>query len=39
MNHVLEKIKENQSNNFSYPKRKFGKEERSFLPSWYEKWI
>ena len=23
-----------KSNNFSYPKRKFGKEERSYLPTW-----
>ena len=31
-------LKANQPRNYSYPKRKFGKEERSFLPSWYEKW-
>ena len=28
----------NQPKNYSYPKRKFGKDERSFFPSWYEKW-
>ena len=27
-----------QPRNYLYPKRKFGKDERSFLPSWYEKW-
>ena len=31
-------MKENQPRNYSYPRRKFGKDERSFLPSWYEKW-
>ena len=31
-------LKANQPKNFSYPKKKFGKEERSFLPSWYDKW-
>ena len=30
-------IKANQSRNYSYPKRKFGKDERSFLLSSYEK--
>ena len=32
-------LKPNQSKDFSYPKRNFsknGKDERSFLPSWYE---
>ena len=28
----------NQPRNYSYSKRKFGKDERGFLPSWYEKW-
>ena len=23
---------------FSYPKKKFGKEKRSFLPFWYNEW-
>ena len=32
------RLKVNQSKNFSYPKKKFGKEERSFLPCWYDKW-
>ena len=27
------KMKENQPRNYSYPKRKFGNDERSFLPS------
>ena len=31
-------IKANQPRNYSYRKRKFGKDERSFLTSWYEKW-
>ena len=31
-------MKANQPRNYSYPKREFGKDERSFLPSWYEKW-
>ena len=31
-------MKANQPRNYSYHKRKFGKDERSFLPSWYEKW-
>ena len=29
------KMKANQPRNYSYPKRKFGKDEISFLPSWY----
>ena len=32
------RLKANQPRNFSYPKKKFGKEEISFLPSWYNKW-
>ena len=28
----------NQPRNYSYSKTKFGKDERGFLPSWYEKW-
>ena len=31
-------MKANQPWNYSYPKRKFGKDEKSFLLSWYEKW-
>ena len=31
-------MKANQQRNYSYPKRKFAKDEKSFLPSWYEKW-
>ena len=31
-------MKANQPRNYSYPERKFGKDERNFLPSWYEKW-
>ena len=31
------KMKANQPRNYAYPKRKFGKEEKSILPSWYEK--
>ena len=31
-------MKANQPKNYSYPKRKFGKDEGSFLSSWYEKW-
>ena len=30
-------MKANQPKNYSYPKRKFGKDERRFLPFWYEK--
>ena len=33
-----EELKPNQPKDFSYPKRKFGKDERSFLPSWYKTW-
>ena len=33
-----QEIKANQPYKFSYPKRKFGKEESSFSPAWYEKW-
>ena len=33
------RLKANQPKNFSYLKKKFGKEERSFLPSWYNKCI
>ena len=32
------RLKTNQPKNFSYAKKKFGIEERSFLPSWYDKW-
>ena len=32
------RLKGNQPKNFSYPKKKIGKEERSFLPSWCDKW-
>ena len=31
-------MKVNQPRNYSYPKRKFGKDERRFFPLWYEKW-
>ena len=34
-----DELKPNQPKDFSYPKRNFsknGKDERSFLPSWYE---
>ena len=31
-------MKANQPRNYSYPKRTFWKDERSFLPSWYKKW-
>ena len=31
-------MKANHPRNYSYPKRKFGKDEGRFLPSWYEKW-
>ena len=31
-------ITANQPKDFHYPKKKFGKEERGFLPSWYDKW-
>ena len=31
-------MKANQPRNYSYPKRKFGKDETSFLASSYEKW-
>lgn len=31
-------LKANQPRTFSYPTRTFGKEQRSFLPSWYDKW-
>ena len=34
----VKEMKANQPRNYSYPKRKFGKDERSFLPLWYEKW-
>ena len=36
-----DEFKPNQPKDFSYPKRNFsknGKDERSFLPSWYETW-
>ena len=36
-----DELKPNQPKDFSYPKRNFsknGKDERSFLPSWYETW-
>ena len=36
-----DELKSNQPKHFSYPKRNFrknGKDERSFLPSWYETW-
>lgn len=33
-----EDLKPNQPKIFSYPKRKFGKEERAFLPAWYDRW-
>ena len=33
-----ERLKANQTKNFSYHKKKFRKEERSFLPSWHNKW-
>ena len=36
-----DELKGNQLKDFSYPKRNFsknGKDERSFLPSWYETW-
>ena len=32
------RLKANQPKIFSYPKKKFGKKERSFLPSWNNKW-
>ena len=32
------RLKANQPKNFLYPKKKFGKEERRFLLSWYNKW-
>ena len=32
------RLKPNQPKNFLYPKKKFGKEERRFLLSWYNKW-
>ena len=32
------RLKANQPRNFSYPKKKFGKEEIRFVPSWYNKW-
>ena len=32
------RLKANQPKNVSYLKKKSGKEERSFLPSWYDKW-
>ena len=35
---IERKMKAIQRNDFLYPRRKFGKEERSFLPVWYEKW-
>ena len=35
---IGKEIKTNQANHFSYPKRKFGKQERNLLPAWYEKW-
>ena len=31
---IGKEIKANQPKSFSYPKRKFGKEEGSFLPMW-----
>ena len=31
------RLKANQPRNFSNPQKKFGKEEISFLPSWYNK--
>ena len=33
------RLKANQPKNFSYPKKESEREERSFLPSWYNKWI
>ena len=33
-----EDVKPNQPRTFIYPKRKFGKEERAFLPAWYDRW-
>ena len=37
MYHVLEKKnKKKQPKHFSYPKKKFGKEEKAFLPVWCE---
>ena len=36
--HSVTRLKANQPKNFSYPKKKFGKEDRSFLPPWYDKW-
>ena len=32
------RLKANQPKSFSYHKKKFRKEERSLLPSWYDKW-
>ena len=33
----VKEMKANQPRNYSYPKRKFRKDDRSFLPLWYEK--
>ena len=33
-----EDLKPNQPKTFSYPKRPYGREERSFLPAWYDRW-
>ena len=38
VSHIGKEIKANQPKNFSYPEKKTGKEERSFLPMWYENW-
>ena len=36
--HEGKEIKVNHPRNYSYPKRKFGKDEIIFLLLWYEKW-
>ena len=36
VSHTGKEIEANQPKNFSYPKRKFGKEETTFLLAWYE---
>ena len=33
-----EELKPNQPKSFSYPKRPYGREERSFIPTWYDRW-